>query len=216
MRHAYWSVFALFFLLLEVGASFAQTADCGLILTRGLREYDIQNDSSSYLNTTFDSYCSASGQTRDQSLNIGLDAVVEAIPIKFTLGAKDARSAMENFCKVYKSDTSSRSDTSRYRETIVRRAYDSYDNCIRLSMNGNVVTHDVLSLESTQIFLKAGVGKPVELRGIKTSSNITCTGANSGKILTYGEATAAKTGNVDDHQLYALEKEWLVRRGHFR
>ncbi len=188
---------AVLFVLLSVmkGEAIAQQADCGLVLTRGLREYDVQSKSAVFLNSTFQNYCSASGETKSSSLSAGIDIIAKAIPISFTLGSQDSRTAMSNFCKTYKSDTSNVSESSRYQAKIVERAYKSFDSCVALSLNGNVVTHDVITIEHVQVYLRAGIDRPVELRGVKTSGNIACSGSSGGKQVNYNEATAAKTGS---------------------
>ncbi|MDQ2084147.1 hypothetical protein RA307_28500 [Xanthobacteraceae bacterium Astr-EGSB] len=176
----------------NVTVAIAQT-DCSMVLTRALREYDIQSDSSAYLNSTFDNLCTASGETRNRTIDIGVEAVIKAIPIKFTGGATDVRTAATNFCKTYKADTTATSTSSRYRETVAQRAYQSFDNCVSLSQQGNLVTHEVLSIEKVQIFLRAGIAKPVELRGVDMTQNIKCSGAVDGKLVTYSQDTSAQT-----------------------
>lgn len=164
-------------------ASVARAIDeyehCKSIITDGLREVNIETGSTAYLNTVFDKYCETRGTTKEDVFSIGLDAVVAAIPFKFTLGSSDKKQSMRNFCKEYSSYAASRSDTSRRDEHIVGRAYDSYDMCVSLASQGVKMSHKVRSLEYLDFFIAPAVGRPVVMNGVETSDNIKCSGKNS-------------------------------------
>lgn len=159
--------------------AFAQTGifdNCRSVITDGLKEYSVSTESSAYLNTVFDKYCESSGSLKTQSLGLGLDTVVKAIPVKFTGNFSSNEEGMRSFCKEYSSIASGQTDRNRYEEKIVRRAYDSFDQCIVLASTGVVVKHSVRSLEQVDFFIAPGFSHPVTIKGVKTSDGIACEG----------------------------------------
>lgn len=157
-------------------------AHCRPIITDSLKEIDIEIDSAEYLNTVFDKHCEKDGAAKESSLNVGIDAVVDALPVKFKLGTSDKKQSIRDFCKQYKVFTSDKRGTFRRRERIVARAYDSYDTCIQLASQGIKLSHKVRTLDSLDFFVAPAIGKPVTLNGVKASENIRCVGRDSGSI----------------------------------
>jgi len=176
MRHHRWLALAVLFVSAGAKAQSGIFDNCRTIITDGLREYSITTDSSSYLNSVFDKYCESSGTARSAGLSVGLDVVVKAVPIQFTGAYSSNEEAVRNFCRNYSSLSAGRSDRTTYQERIVQRAYESFDQCIALAQTGVVVRHKVRSLTDLDFFVAPGFARPVTLRGIKTSSNIQCSG----------------------------------------
>jgi hypothetical protein len=168
----------------------ASNFNCDTVINQGLRQYHITSSDTSYLHSIFSKYCYADGRSNSSSLNIGIEAVIKAIPVKFSLGSTDQTEAMSNFCKTYAESEDFKSKSSNYEETIVNRAYESFDSCVRLSALGLSVTHDIITDEKAQILLRAGVGKPIEINGLDSSENISCSGSDGlGKELAYTKST---------------------------
>lgn len=163
---------------------------CEVIITKGLREYRIDTSSSTYLRNVFDNYCEASGSMKSSSLGVGLDLVVKAIPISLTGDYSSTEQAMRSFCKTYASQTHATQASSSYEETIVNKAYESFNQCLRFIAQGVSVEHDVVSLAASSFFLWAGVNKPIKIQGVTTSPNVSCSGQDpSGKLITYTPKT---------------------------
>jgi hypothetical protein len=176
----------------------AQTAvsGCDTLLTKGLRDYNISSESTSSLNNIFNQYCYADGRANTSAFNAGLSAIIYSVPISLTLGSTDASQATTNFCKTYKGSSFYNNNVDTYQEKIVQRAYDSYDACVRLQSEGFYVTHDLLTSDKAQILLRAGVGKPIEVDGLDSTSNITCVGPDgtgTGNKINYSVATQHKS-----------------------
>ena len=70
------------------------------------------------------------------SLSIGLDAVIESIPVKFSLGSGSASSRMENFCKTF--DETYKSNSQRYSEAnlVSPEAVKAWSDCVKLYGEG--------------------------------------------------------------------------------
>ncbi|MBX3332419.1 MAG: hypothetical protein KF722_18630 [Nitrospira sp.] len=128
------------------------------------------------MNTVFDNYCESGGTTKSQNFGLGLDAIVKAIPVKFTLNYGSNEEAVKNFCKNYQSVAAGRSDQTQYQEKIVQRAYQSFDQCIAIANTGVVVRHDVRTLEQVDFYVAPGFGHPITIKGISTSDGISCNG----------------------------------------
>jgi hypothetical protein len=179
------------FLLESAPTTFAAgNFNCDTVINQGLRQYHITSSDTAYLHSIFSKYCYADGRSNSSSLNVGIEAVIKAIPVKFSLGSTDQTEAMSNFCKTYAESEDFKSKSSNYEETIVSRAYESFDSCVRLSTLGLFVSHDIITDEKAQVLLRAGVGKPIEINGLDSSENISCSGSDgSGTELTYSKST---------------------------
>jgi len=185
-------------LVLSPFAAFAQGAfQCDTIISNGLREYRIDSTSTSYLTSTFKQYCQETGEKKNDSGGIGLDFVVKQIPVKFTGTYSSSSEAMTNFCKTYSNSTDYKNSTYSYSDTIVSKAYDTYAQCVQLASLGLSVSHDFITEERTQVLLRAGVARPIEIVGVDTSSNVKCYGPNNqGKSVQYSVGTKLSSANT--------------------
>jgi len=170
------------------------SSDCNLIITSGLRNYNISSSSSSALNVIYNNYCSSSGNTSVDGTKAGLNAVIEEIPIGLTFGQSDQKTAFQNFCKNYQSTAQSAQSGSDYQSTIVTKAYDAFNQCINLHNNGVTVKHNVINLAASSFFLSASIAHPLAIFGVTTSDNVTCSGQDSsGKLVKFVPATNIKS-----------------------
>jgi hypothetical protein len=159
-------------------------SDCNLIITTGLRNYNISSSSSSALDTIYSNYCDANGNANSSSTNVGLNVVIAQIPIGLTFGSTDASTAFHNFCKNYQSTYESSESRDSYQSTIVTKAYDAFNQCISLHANGINIKHDVINLASSSFFFSSSVEHPLTIEGVTTSSNVGCSGQDtSGKLI---------------------------------
>lgn len=172
---------------------------CKTVITDGLNEYSIKNDSSSYLNSVHDNYCEASGSAKTDKFGLGIEAVVKAIPIKFTGTYDSGQTAMKNFCKNYASTTAQNSAAASYQQTIVRRAYESFDTCVSLAAQGTSVKHFIRSPDTFDFYLAPGFSRPVKINGMHVPKNVVCKGILPGetKSSVINEDTVTTLNNND-------------------
>lgn len=159
--------------------SFAQGSlidACTAIITSGLKNYSIKSDSNYYLDAVSDKYCESNGTSKSSSIGIGIEAVVKAIPVSFTGNYSSSQQAMSNFCRAYSSTAVGRSSSDSYKETIVSRAYDSFDQCIAMAAQSVVLNHAVRSEEIVDFIIAPGFSHPVRINGIQAPENIACYG----------------------------------------
>jgi hypothetical protein len=181
--------------LVSVTALNAQeNSDCNLIITTGLRNYNISSSSGSALDTIYSNYCDASGNTNASSLKAGVNAVIEEIPVGLTFGANEASTAFHNFCKNYQSTYQASQNKQNYESVIVAKAYDAFNQCVSLHANGINIKHNVINLASASFFLASSAEHPLTITGVTTSANVACSGQDStGKLIQYVPATNVKS-----------------------
>lgn len=178
LRHL--KALGLFFVALST-PSFAQGNiydNCRAVITDGLREYAVSNESVSYLNTVFDKYCDRNGSTKAIGAGLGIDTVIKSVPVRFTGNYSSAEEGWRNFCRNYSSQTALDIDRFNYRERIVQRAYDSFDTCIALATAGIATRHRIENITRVNFFVHGGFARPVTIRGINATGNIKCEGVN--------------------------------------
>lgn len=172
---------------------YAQTdvSHCDVIITQGLREHSIQTSSESNLNVIFDNECTTTGDRKSSSGGLGLKAIVDEIPFDFTGSYTSSEDAMTHFCKNYSSKAASNRSSNTYEEKIITQAYDSYNQCVAFSLANVRVDYKQPSQAETTFYLAPSVTTPIQITGLKASSNVTCQGQNpiTNQLITYGPAT---------------------------
>jgi len=179
---------AFFVVFVFSQSSHAQNLQC-VDVARTLKEFSISTSSSSYLNSVFDNYCEASGSTKEAGGSFGIDAVIKAIPVKFTGSYSSSEEAMRNFCKTYASSSSLQERKYSYEEKIAGKALDTVSDCLKLQAQGVVITHDVANRERMSFFLKSGVDQKITLSGVYSSGGVSCSGLVKGKGQPFTEST---------------------------
>ena len=152
-------------------------AICGQILVDAGRDQSVSQGSSQYLNAIYSNYCSQSGSVQNSSLNIGLSAVIESIPVGLTLGSSDASTAINNFCKNYSSTASATQESFSFTSTVVSKALDTVTQCMEIARSGAFITHKIINDEAADIYLTAPNGNQATLEGVATTGRITCDAA---------------------------------------
>lgn len=162
-------------------------------ISKTLREYSIDSSSSSYLNAVFSEHCQMDGSSKDKSGGVGLDAIVKAIPIKFTGSYSSVDQAFSNFCKSYQLHTSSSSEADSYKQTISAKALDTIQQCLRLQAKDIFVSHEIANAEAANFFLRGNIHQIFELTGVGiVGKKTTCTGQINGKTVAFDERVHIK------------------------
>ncbi|MCB4364387.1 hypothetical protein KIH07_11620 [Hydrogenophaga taeniospiralis] len=150
-------------------------------IAKTLKEYSIDSSSSSYLNAVFSQHCQQDGSRKSDGGGIGLEAVVKAIPIKFTGSYSNSEEAVSNFCKTYASQTAATAASDSYKETISLKALETIQQCNALQGSGVTIIHQVNNVEAANFYLRRSVIQPLELQGVAATGNVTCEGLVGGK-----------------------------------
>jgi hypothetical protein len=157
---------------------------------KALKDVLINASSSSSLQSIYDQHCQSNSSGSSTSAGIGLDAVVKAIPFKFTGTYGSSSEAMQNFCKTYQSIASSQQETNSYEYRVASKTHDTVIECLRLQSQGVTVSHSIASTQSSNFFLKSGVTQKIQVSGIHVSGDVKCEGATGGKTVAMTGATS--------------------------
>ncbi|RRS06404.1 hypothetical protein EIP75_02140 [Aquabacterium soli] len=173
------SYFIGVYLLAAASQADAQNLQCPDI-AKTLKEYSIDSSSSSYLGAVFTQHCQSDGSRKSSGGGVGLDAVVKAIPLKFTGSYTTSDEGFSNFCKSYASHVSTSNASDSYKETISRKALETIQQCLTLQASGVIVTHEVSNVESANFYLRNSVTQKLMLEGISIAGDVSCTGQVNG------------------------------------
>jgi hypothetical protein len=178
-------------LLLAATTALSQNLQCPDI-AKTLKEYSIDSSSSSYLNAVFTQHCQTDGSRKSAGAGLGIDAVVKAIPIKFTGNYSNSSEAMTSFCKAYSSQTFTSAASDSYKETISLKALETIGQCNMLQAGGYTVSHQVANVESANFYLRSSVTQAFEMQGVSTTGGAICEGLVDGKKRSFDSALNVK------------------------
>lgn len=147
---------------------------CRGILSDAGRNISVSQESDAVLGTVFDKYCNQSGTIKNSSLDIAASAVIEEVPASFTLGSTDKQTAFNNFCRNYAQIATSNRQKYSYQSTVVSKALDTLDQCVRIARTGNFLTHKLLNDEAADISLVAQAGGKITLQGLYVTGDVKC------------------------------------------
>lgn len=167
----------------------APSIDCSVHLKRELMDQQSTQISRESLNVIFDESCNANGSVKDSSIATKLDAVIDALPIEFTLSAQDKNVAISNFCRTYASTSRDKYNFSTSRSKFSKKAYDTYIACLQISSQGHSVSHNILTNSDFNIDFQSATESNLKIKGVKTSKNIDCTGNTEGKTIKFSQST---------------------------
>lgn len=157
-----------------------------------LKEYSIDSSSANFLRSVFLEHCQADGSRKSSGGGLGLDAVVNAVPLNFTGEYSSAEMKMTEFCKRYRDYNEGASNRDAYKETISRRALETIQQCYAIQATGTMVTHQVSNAESANFYLKSSVTSPLEIKGVSITGSVVCEGVVGGKRMAFDSATTFK------------------------
>ena len=179
MKTHSWRIEVLSAGLLLVGQeAFAQSLEkaCSSIITSGLREYSVNTESDSYLQTVFDRHCEKSGEAKKSSSGFGLDLGIGEFSLGLDDDSADSSRRVANFCKSYAKVERQNRSVDKREEKIVREAYRSFDACMVMAASGVIVRHEVRSFGDVDFFISTNYNGKVSIKGIQTPPNVKCMG----------------------------------------
>lgn len=122
-------------------------------------------------NRIYSQQCQGSTYKENKSLNIGLDAVVKAIPLKFNLGKGSDLERMESFCQSYYSFIQQNFSEAISASTVSVDSIKAWESCQRFKNSGIEFSPNVLSSFVT-ISVKKTDPNPVVVEKIEYDPNI--------------------------------------------
>lgn len=103
----------------------------------------------------YNQHCEGSSAKGSSSTSVGLEAVVKAIPIKFSFGGASAQEKLNSFCKVYTARRAEFSAENIDRSIVVREALSAFNECVSLSTKG-IFFHPKIGRTSLVVDVRRG------------------------------------------------------------
>jgi hypothetical protein len=106
---------------------------CTGILTHLGRDITNESRRNAIARSVYDEYCEKNSIKQNRTTTVGLEAVVESIPLKFNLGVGSNEDKLKNFCKIYDERFASSAIEDIDKSIVVREALNAFNECITLS-----------------------------------------------------------------------------------
>jgi hypothetical protein len=174
-----WKTFlAAAFWTASGAAAFAQGV-CEPVLKYASYNYSTESQKNTAFKKTYDSYCRGDKTVDTSSLNIGINAVVEEIPIGFDLGSGSSQQKLSNFCKVFSEELKNNADKYVDTQLVSVEAVDAWRACVQLYGEG-VEFEPMVNTTQAAIKISKKTADPVDIEGIQYNENsLKCTVPNS-------------------------------------
>lgn len=167
--------------LAQFSAAHAQEICSGLLSYAARDELEYSRDTAT-ARSLYNEHCEGSTAKKSSQTNIGIEAVIKAVPIKFNLGQGSASEKLNTFCKIASDQAISNEKVELKRSTVVREALDAFNRCI-VSANSAVFFDPIIGNKDVIISVSRGK-ENVEIRGINYSEkDLDCTISLSDKTI---------------------------------
>lgn len=117
-------------------ASDAAVQSCVDVYKNSTRNMSLSQQNNVELARSFSSFCKKDGSTNSSANGVGLDAVIESIPFKFSADSKNSSDKLVEFCRIGQSQFDSWSSSIFASSTVANEALSNFNNCIQLSNSG--------------------------------------------------------------------------------
>jgi hypothetical protein len=142
---------------------------CGEVLKYAARNYTTDSRQNSIAKNTYDRYCSGDKSSSTSQFSIGIDAVLEEIPIGFKLGSGSTQERLSTFCRLFSEDF--RAHSSKYAETnlIAPESVKAWSECVKLYGEG-VSFNPIISTTQTTVVIEKKSADPIDVQGVQFDS----------------------------------------------
>ncbi len=167
------------------GKSFAETADtCAEVLQTSARNYSQSGASSAIAYKVYNQYCQQDHARSGQSTAIGLDAILDEMPARFSLNNASTSDRLNNFCKTFDSDYQQQQSWYQNLSLANDNTTAAWLQCKLLATKG-VGFSTMVSQQQMLISVRRMAGDDVTVSGVnydQRRSAMTCTVPNSDNI----------------------------------
>ena len=146
------------------------------VSNEALREFRVKASSRAYSNVVFDNYCSFSGSVRSEADSKSFGLVYEALAFNFSGENSTDETRLQQYCRDYASNRQAESSQFEAESTIVKRAFESFDQCISYALAGARIEHTVVDYEGLTMALTPPRLRPIVVQGTRSSDGISCFG----------------------------------------
>lgn len=160
-------VTALLIAALSMSGSAIAADNCRRVYENAVRNVSVDTDDSTSLISIFDEHCENNGSVRSSTTEVKADVVIKKVPVKFWGSHQGSRERFQNFCKTYQAERFSQENQSRYRNEVVTRALELFNQCEALSIQGVQIAHyENVSDVVVDFSMRRGID--FEIQGVST------------------------------------------------
>lgn len=171
---------------------------CSGITAYMSRDYTNITRKNSVSKNIYDSHCQDSSYKSDSTTTIGLDAVIEAIPVGFDLGVGSSEAKMDSFCKQYKSNENTIINEGFDSSIVVREALKSFNDCVKATRK-EIFFYPQIAKTMIQVDVRRGSPDASVLGVIYDHSKLSCTvpysDTDKTRVIADSNTTMTLTGN---------------------
>lgn len=160
--------------LIAISSSSTQAQNiCTGILSYASRD-ELQDDKdSATAQSIYSENCQGSSVKAAKRTDIGLEAVIKAIPARFNLGTGRSEERLSNFCKVASEQNISNEKFILRKSSVVREALDAFNRCVQLS-NSTAYFDPIIGSRDISVSVRRGSNN-VNITGLSyDDASMTC------------------------------------------
>ncbi|NJM36024.1 MAG: hypothetical protein HC850_16560 [Rhodomicrobium sp.] len=139
--------------------------NCSEVLRYAAKDELAEDQSYAFANRLYSNHCEGANYKENRNLNIGLDAVVESIPISFKLGSGSSLDKANHFCKTYQEHLSQNYTRAARASLVSSVAVQAWEACQRFRNLGVFFAPAIRSDRVTISVEKRGPN-PVVIQGV--------------------------------------------------
>lgn len=184
------------------GQDYAQI--CASVYQNAVRNFSLDQQTEASLSYYYNLHCEENGEVRRLSGSASLGFTIEAIPFDFSADASSDEERMQQFCRAGFEQNGFSSASTTVRDVVVSDALDSFNQCMALSTNGIVITHQEAEPYSVTVIGRlTSTGLDARLESVTyDSDDMTCT-SNS-----FSEDLSQIV--LDGTQGYELDRDFVI------
>jgi hypothetical protein len=144
---------------------------CRDIITYAARDLTSTNTQDAVSYSIYSEHCEGSSLRQSGQTNIGLEAVVKAVPVKFNLGSGSAEQKLQQFCKIYSQTGAASSVANIQTSLVVREALTAFNDCIMMANRG---VHFIPTIQRAQVAVsvRRAAGQDVNIQGVRYRADV--------------------------------------------
>ncbi|GJE14796.1 hypothetical protein [Methylobacterium longum] len=157
----------------------AATKACTDVYKNSTRNFSELEQNKVELARSYSSFCKRDGSVNTSASGIGLEAVVKAIPFKFSATSSNSSQKLEEFCKVGQSQFDSWNSSNFASSSVATDALSNFNNCMQIANSGLQLTFSINQPSNLVVSGYANAGYSGHITSIAyDDQNMECTSAD--------------------------------------
>lgn len=149
---------------------------CDKVFEQNVRDVVVLDTSFQTLNTIYDNYCQASGETKNSHSAVDFEAVIKKIPTKFAGSTGSSTERVNKFCREYNEVRYQEQNLNLGVDTVSVAALEQYNICRSIEReNGVRITHSTAVPGAITVqFTFLEQNRYLRLEHVASGPNLTC------------------------------------------